>query len=182
MSAEAQTMVIAYKPFDIKHRTINVGLHVDPSIPTEKVEAAMKAITSESSFLQNSKLYFYGWQGVLDEAAKESGQLPPILKITFSGKNDITIRLTSSSSSEMYSGLTTFTERKMMLERSYVTIFDVSDISSSAVAAVTRHELGHALGLGHALTYGDLMYPEFNEEIGYISDDDKNTLKKEYWH
>ena len=38
------------------------------------------------------------------------------------------------------------------------------------LVAITRHEFGHAIGLGHSTLYGDLMYPDINIKSAFISE------------
>lgn len=51
---------------------------------------------------------------------------------------------------------------------------DGAALSSDLIAGVVRHEVGHALGLGHSANAADVMYPESVTSV--ISDADRATL------
>jgi Matrixin len=49
-------------------------------------------------------------------------------------------------------------------------------LSSDMTTQIAKHELGHALGLGHANFNGDLMSPTLNNELDFISKCDVNAV------
>lgn len=49
-------------------------------------------------------------------------------------------------------------------------------LSSDMTKQIAKHELGHALGLGHANFNGDLMSPTLNNELDFISKCDVNAV------
>jgi Matrixin len=51
-----------------------------------------------------------------------------------------------------------------------------SPFSKSQIKQIAMHEIGHALGIGHANFKGDLMSPMLNDEIGTISQCDVRAV------
>lgn len=67
--------------------------------------------------------------------------------------------------------VTSYTDlrRQNRILKSHITIYEVDTISEEQLAALTRHELGHALGLPHFSFSHDLMYNVIETDYPFIS-------------
>ena len=102
------------------------------------------------------------------------------LDLTFTDKDDadIIITLTNSKSGEGLSGVTNsmVNDDERTILRSYVTIYEVDNLSKEHLEIIIRHEFGHVAGLAHATAPEDLMYPVIQTPAPYISECDIDAL------
>ena len=70
--------------------------------------------------------------------------------------------------SEIYGVVISIVEGNEIL-KSYITIYDTSNLDEEELSTITRHEFGHALGLGHSTAPEDLMAPTIDMTTPYIS-------------
>lgn len=167
-------------PLDIKSgQTLDLAIKTEPSISAEQIHAVKDALMSTNSFIKDGKIFYEGWQGAL-KATKHDTKfyIPTNLKIIDSNNNQVkvTIILTSSKSDLGYSGYTTFIENHKVMKDSRIIIYQADKLSRENLVAITRHEFGHAIGLGHSTLYGDLMYPDINIKSAFISECDVKAL------
>ena len=171
-------------PLDVKaDRTLYVVIKAEPSVSTEKIQVVKDAVMSNHSFTKDGKKFYEGWQGALRASEHHTMfHMPVNLKIENSANNrvKVTIALTSSKSDLGYSGYTSFSEYHKMLENTHIVIYETDKLSDSDLAAITRHEFGHALGLGHSSSSSDLMYPNVDERSAFISEYNVETLSALY--
>lgn len=131
--------------------------------------------------------YYLGWAGAL-EAASQRGPtefyIPANIEIIESnnGAGDITITLSDKQSGDGYTGWTKSIadESQNQILKSDITIFDIENLSNNQLIAITRHELGHALGLAHSNAEEDLMFPTLETSYPYISDCDIDAITSLY--
>lgn len=185
MSQEVHNSTQTYLPLEIKNdQILYVNIIGDSSISNDKVQIVKESLLSTDSFSQDGKSTFKGWEGALLEAAKTHTHFPlPVkLKIVDSpnAAAQVTIALTSIKSDLGYSGYTSITKVGNMLKKAHITIYEAGALDNEQLAAIARHEFGHALGLGHSNLYGDLMYPEINLQTSLISDCDEQALRALY--
>lgn len=114
-----------------------------------------------------------------EEDGKYSGwnnALNGTLNLVLVEKNgDIQVTLVNHTSTKKYSAFTTFeSSSPAVLSKANITIYEIEEISNHELQMLMRHELGHALGLGHSKESTDLMYPIIPYYTSYIS---QNNIK-----
>ena len=170
---------------------INI-LNADKFDP-EVIETITKTILSEKvleiddSLLHKgpkgtTSLMYIGWQAAMNEAAKTETKLHIPAKFELiksnNGEGDIIIELTNQRNADGFAGWTTSIadESQNQILKSRITIFDVDTLSQAELETITRHEMGHALGLAHSTDPEDLMYPTVETNFPYISECDLDAI------
>ena len=129
--------------------------------------------------------HYAGWAGAMLAAAETPTQffIPVVFEITDKGGiGDINIKLENYVNADGFSGWTSsiVDEINNQILKSDITIFQTSDYSDNQLAAVLRHEVGHALGLAHSTAPEDLMAPTMTTEFPYISPCDIDAMTSLY--
>ncbi|MCI0564253.1 MAG: matrixin family metalloprotease, partial [Nitrososphaera sp.] len=160
-----------------------------------KINAIKDAILSDETITIDDSLthkgppgsvstYFMGWKGALDKASATETKysVPTKFRIIESddGVGDIIITLSTSKDQDGYSGFTKSTVEGNQILKSQITIYDVDSLSDEMLSAITRHEFGHAIGLGHSTAPEDLMAPDISMQIPYISECDVSAISHLY--
>ena len=131
---------------------------------------------------KSTKTYYLGWQNALETAATQetTRHIPQKFQIISSekGEGDITITFSPLQNGDGKLGSTKILVDSFRNEilKAHITVYQVNEISDQTVEAVIRHELGHALGLPHAMSSRDLMNSSFSVESAYISECDINGI------
>jgi len=121
-----------------------------------------------------TSIHYSGWTGAMLAAAETPTQffIPVEFEITDKGGiGDINIKLENAINPDGFAGWTSsiVDEVNNQILKSDITIYQTSDYSDNALAAIVRHEVGHALGLAHASDPEDLMAPTITTGFPYIS-------------
>ena len=152
--------------------------------PRDKVDVVKNAILSEESIeLDDSLLhkgpkgttsiYYKGWKGALEKAAQTNTEFYIPTKIEVLENNqmgDVEIELTNNKDSDGYSGYTNAIINNNRILKVHTTLYEVDKLSNERLAALARHEFGHALGLAHSTAPEDLMAPVIKTDYPFITD------------
>ncbi len=169
----------------VEGSTMHVNLVNSEAISNKTMDITVNAITSEDSVEIDDPVtyrgptgfkstYFMGWAGALKDAANADTkyQIPTDFNIITSNgeEGDIIITLSNLKDSDGYSGYTKSVVDDNEILKSFITIYDVSNLPDEQLATILRHEFGHALGLGHSTAREDLMAPKPDKAMCYISE------------
>lgn len=153
------------------------------AVSGEKLDAIKDAILSKESIeiedyllhkapKGSSSVYYVGWQGAIDAISADTEfPIPRNFVILESPRREgeITIYLSTDVDSDGYTGYTKSTVDEGHILKSSITIYNVDELSADQIGTITRHEFGHALGLGHSSAPEDLMAPKIVTPYPYIS-------------
>ncbi len=159
-------------PNNISNDKINIVANAISSMEAQEIDDSITHKGPKGS----SSLYYMGWQGALNDAASKAGetkyQLPLEFNIIKSNdrEGDIVITLSNIRDTDGYTGYTKSVVEENEILKSFITIYDVSNLTEEQLATITRHEFGHALGLGHSTAPEDLMAPTIDMTTPYISE------------
>jgi predicted Zn-dependent protease len=92
------------------------------------------------------------------------------------GAGDIVITLTNDINPDGLSGFTKSTADGNQILKSTITIYNANQLSDTQLAAITRHEFGHAMGLAHSTAVEDLMHATIQTDYPYISQCDIDAV------
>ena len=174
--------------FLVKGDTLRINIVNGDEYPEKnsivrKVVYSNQIVSNDVSLIDKStKTYYLGWQNALETAATQdtTRHIPQKFQIISSekGEGDITITFSPLQNGDGKLGSTKILVDGFRNEilKARITVYQVNEISDQTVEAVIRHELGHALGLPHAMSSRDLMNSSFSVESAYISECDINGI------
>lgn len=177
--------VDTWKSWRIVGTSLNVNILNSQGLSEDRLAVISDAITSDvavevdDSLTQkgpkgSSSIYYVGWEGALKNAAIQDTtyNIPTDLEILTSdgGEGDIIITLSNLRDSDGYSGYTKSVVDGNEILKSFITIYEVNSLTDEELSTILRHEFGHALGLGHSTAPEDLMAPNIDMTVPYISE------------
>jgi hypothetical protein len=176
--------VDTWKSWRLIGTTLNVNILKSPRVTEHQLDVIKKSIASEKSVEFDDYLvhkgpkgskstYYEGWAGALKNAEEQTKyKLPTDFNFVDSsgGEGDVIITLSNIRDSDGYTGYTKSVTEDNEILKSFITIYDISNLSDQQLETIVRHEFGHALGLGHSTAPEDLMAPTIDMTIPYISE------------
>ena len=174
--------------FLVKGDTLRINIVNGDEYPEKnsivrKVVYSNQIVSNDVSLIgKSTKTYYLGWQNALETAATQdtTRHIPQKFQIISSekGEGDITITFSPLQNGDGKLGSTKILVDSFRNEilKAHITVYQVNEISDQTLEAVIRHELGHALGLPHAMSSRDLMNSSFSVESAYISECDINGI------
>ncbi|MBM2851682.1 MAG: hypothetical protein HW420_229 [Candidatus Nitrosotenuis sp.] len=177
--------VDVWKSWRLTGTTLTVNILKSPRVTDHQLDVIHNAVTSEKTAefddsivhkgpRGSSSVYYQGWAGALKSATNENTEyrIPTNFDFTDTqdGVGDIIITLSNIKDSDGYTGYTKSITEENEILKSFITIYDISNLTDDQLATIVRHEFGHALGLGHSTAPEDLMAPTIDMTIPYISE------------
>ncbi len=169
--------VDTWKSWRLVGTTLNVNIIKSPQITERQIAIIKNAITSTRILTDSqgtSQPVYEGWAGALMNASVRQTKYNIPTEFNFvesnNGAGDIIITLSSIRDADGYTGYTKSIIEENEILKSFITIYDVSDMPDGQLATIVRHEFGHALGLGHSTAQEDLMAPSVDMTVPYVSE------------
>jgi len=181
--------------FLVEDKALTITIINSELVSQEKIKAIKDSILSEESIeiddslqhkgpVGSTSVYYMGWKGALEQASKQNTQfnIPSEFNIIESSKGvpDIIIHLTNLKDRTGDYGYANLITDGNQILKATITIYNVDSLSSENLATITRHEFGHALGLGHSTAPEDLMAPLISTSYPYISECDVDAVVSLY--
>ncbi|MEE8181103.1 MAG: matrixin family metalloprotease, partial [Nitrosopumilaceae archaeon] len=104
--------------------------------------------------------------------SKSFGVEVPTLQVQYklNSTEAITIHLMDKTSNEGYDGYTNLSyDQNGKIKKAFIRIYNVDELNNVQLKLIIRHELGHALGLGHTNSKNDLMQSIIDMNYNAIS-------------
>jgi len=173
-------------------QTIKVNIINSESVSSHKINIIRDAILSKQIVNINSDsqgespdiVYYAGWEAALVHASEKSTKffIPTKFSVTESSDDigNITIILSHLKNEEGYLGFTKLKIDNDQIVKATMTIYDIDNLSDADLSTITKHEFGHALGLGHSASGNDLMHDTIDTKFSYISKCDMKAVSELY--
>ncbi len=176
--------VDTWKSWRLIGTSMNVNIVNPRGMDENKIDVIIDAITSDESIDIDDSIshkgpkgttssYYNGWTGALKQVSdiETKFNIPTNFNVikSYGGNADVIITLSNLQDSDGFTGYTKSIVDGNEIQKSFITIYDVSNLTDEELSTIVRHEFGHALGLGHSTAPEDLMAPTIDMTIPYIS-------------
>ena len=187
--------VDTWKSWRLVGTTLNVNILNAKGLSENRIDVIKNAITSEETLEIDDSLthkgpkgfsstYYTGWEGALKHIASNDTlyNIPTDFNVITSNgqEGDVIITLSNLRDGDGYTGYTKSVVDGNEILKSFITIYDVTNLTDEQLSTILRHEFGHALGLGHSTAPEDLMAPNIDMTVPYISECNTNAIRDLY--
>ena len=155
---------------EFKDNKIPVLILRDAKVSEKQVDIVEYVINAKK--VNSGRTLFLGWNEGIKEVSKSFGVEVPTLQVQYklNSTEAITIHLMDKTSNEGYDGYTNlFYDQNGKIQKAFIKIYNVDELNNIQLKIIIRHELGHALGLGHTNSKNDLMQSIINMNYNAIS-------------
>jgi len=155
---------------EVKDNKIPVLILRDAKVSEKQVDIAEYVINAKE--VNSRRTLFLGWNEGIKEVSKSFGVEIPTLQVqyTLNTTEAIIIHLMDKVSNEGYDGYTNlFYGQNGKIQKAFIKIYNVDELNNIQLKIIIRHELGHALGLGHTNSKNDLMQSVIDMNYNAIS-------------
>ncbi len=163
--SQSEDEIKTLAPWNMDH-PVSISIINDAGLIPNKILLIEKVINSSSEYTENGHTYFEGWEGAIQT-------VNPNVKFEINKSEngisgDIILKLTKEASTD-YNGITVPTYAGTNMAHATITIYDANKITPVQLENLVRHEMGHALGLGHSTSINSMMYQVIQPDEKYIS-------------
>jgi len=144
---------------EVKNNEIQVLIIRDANVSQKHVDIVEDTINSKEVNNSGKKL-FQGWNEGIKQISESHGVTIPTLHVQskLDSQDTIIIYLMDKIDTSGYDGYTNlYYDENGNIEKAFVKIFNVDELNENQLKTIVRHEIGHALGLGHTNEKNDLM-------------------------
>jgi len=142
----------------------------DAKVSEKQVDIVEDTINSKE--IRNPEITsFLGWNERIKEISKSFGVKVPTLEIQYKLERTkaIIVHRTSRINAEGFNGYThLYYDTNENIQKAMITIYNAEELSKTQLESIIRHELGHALGLGHTNVKNDLIQPKSDMNFNAI--------------
>ncbi len=166
---------------EVKDNKIPVLILRDAKVSVKQVDIVEYIINAKE--VNSKRTLFLGWNEGIKEVSKSFGVEVPTLQVQYklNSTEAITIHLMDKTSNEGYDGYTNLSyDQNGKIKKAFIRIYNVDELNNVQLKLIIRHELGHALGLGHTNSKTDLMQSIIDMNYNAISLLDLKALARIY--
>ncbi|MHA7734657.1 matrixin family metalloprotease [Nitrosopumilus sp. S6] len=157
--------------------SINVVIESDFDVDDSKIDVIKSVIDSPTQHDGG----FFGWNNAISFISEKTNtEIPQLHIVDEKVESDVMIFLTQNSGPDNTSGFTKYKTNNDSIEHVFVILYDIDSMEQNELEMVARHELGHAIGLGHTTNPFDMMFPVIDEQFSMISMFDLDALSQIY--
>ena len=155
---------------EVKDNKIPVLILRDAKVSVKQVDMVEYVINAKE--VNSKRTLFLGWNEGIKEVSKSFGVEVPTLQVQYklNSSEAIIIYLMDKTINEGHDGYTNlFYDQNGKIQKAFIKIYNVDELNNIQLKIIIRHELGHALGLGHTNSKNDLMQSIIDMNYNAIS-------------